>query len=72
MRTRRMMRALAGSVLSGAYWLGILLLAESLLAGDFGPGLGPPEGLLRAKAIAVLTGGVAGYALLVAAWRRLL
>ena len=63
-------RTVAASVLSGLYWLAFFLVAESLLASDFGPGPAPPTGQLRVKAVAVLTCGVAVYALLVAAWRR--
>lgn len=62
---------LAGSLLSGLYWLAFFFLAEAFTAGDQRAGAGIGEVAMRARAAAAIVIGVVGYAFCMAAWRRI-
>ena len=69
-RLWRVGELLAASVLSGLYWLAFFFVAESIVAGDYRAGAAPGEGVLALRAGLVLVGGIGGFALCIAIWRR--
>lgn len=59
------------SLIGGIYWFCWFLMAEGLLAADYGPdAIKPSEAWLATKVGPVLLGGFAVFAALLALWRR--
>ncbi|RYF09833.1 MAG: hypothetical protein EOO77_22895 [Oxalobacteraceae bacterium] len=67
----RAISTIVAAVVSGVYWFGFFLFAESFTAADYRADMQPGDGYLTAKVAITVIIGPLFYAVFLLAWKRI-